>query len=169
MVSFGEALAAGKITPQEAFDIFDSLPLVKPSELIGLWKGVSFPIGDPMDQSLERSGWFGKEFIDENNVHPLVFNSTNGGRFAADPEKSMMLALVGQDVYIPDKQPEVETDQCKARLRVVEYRGVATASMVYNNLPIIDSFRKVDNNTVLGSMENPQMPAPYFFVLRRHA
>lgn len=39
--------------------------------------------------------------------------------------------------------------------------------MVYDDLPIIDMFRRVDARTVLGVMDMRAMPLPYFFVLRR--
>ncbi|KAF5021799.1 hypothetical protein F66182_6174 [Fusarium sp. NRRL 66182] len=165
MVSFDEALAAGKVTPEEAAEMFDSLPALRPKELIGLWKGQSFLTGSPQDGQLESSGWYGREFIDENTVHPLVFKSKDNGRFAVDPLKAM--ALASQGTHLPDAQSEAETKEAKARIRVVEFRGMATASMVYNQLPIIDSFRKVDDNTLLGAMENVQLPSPYFFVLGR--
>jgi hypothetical protein len=39
--------------------------------------------------------------------------------------------------------------------------------MIYDDLPINDVFRKVDNNTVLGVMDLKGMEQPFFFVLRR--
>ena len=40
-------------------------------------------------------------------------------------------------------------------------------TMVYDNLPINDVFRKVDEDTVLGVMDLKGMKKPFFFVLRR--
>lgn len=167
MVSFDEAIAAGKVTPEQALEIFDSLPAVQPAELIGLWKGASFPTGSPMDHTLEQSGWYGKEFIDENHVHPLVYNTTDGGRFTVDPEKAQATYRSDRAANLSERQSEVQTDETKARIRVVQYRGVPTASMVYNHTPVIDSFRKVDDNTLLGAMESMDLPVPFLFVLRR--
>ena len=59
------------------------------------------------------------------------------------------------------------TDRPAARLRTVEHRGVATAAMVYDALPIIDVFRRVDADTLLGLMDLRGLPQPYFFLLRR--
>jgi hypothetical protein len=39
--------------------------------------------------------------------------------------------------------------------------------MIYDTLPINDSFRKVDDNTVLGLMGFKDIPQPFFFLLRR--
>jgi hypothetical protein len=62
----------------------------------------------------------------------------------------------------------VGTEQFKARLRMTEYRGRLSATMVYDDRPILDVFRKVDRDTLLGLMDARDLP-PYFFVLRREA
>jgi hypothetical protein len=64
-------------------------------------------------------------------------------------------------------RPLMYTDKPKARLRTVEHRGVATAAMVYDALPIIDVFRRVDADTLLGLMDLRGLPQPFFFLLRR--
>ncbi|KAK8079409.1 transcription factor cmr1 protein [Apiospora hydei] len=163
MVSFQDALAAGKITTEQAHELFDSLDAVKPSELRGLWQGSEFPTGSSSDGLLSASGWFGKRFTSDDHVDPLVFytkkkdpaadgkggdSSNDDGLFAADPPKATALFLQG--AYVPNHQAECETQESGARLRHVEYRGVVTASMIYNQLPIIDHFRRVDDNKLLG-------------------
>ena len=55
----------------------------------------------------------------------------------------------------------------KARLRTTRYRGVDTATMIYDQLPINDVFRKLDDQTVLGAMDLRGIRSPYFFLLRR--
>jgi len=50
---------------------------------------------------------------------------------------------------------------------MVEYRGKVSAAMVYDRQPIIDLFRKIDENTVLGMMDYKRMERPYFFRLSR--
>ncbi|WP_233583532.1 DUF4334 domain-containing protein [Corallococcus sp. CA053C] len=62
---------------------------------------------------------------------------------------------------------EVETGKFKARLRMTEYRGQLSATMIYDDWPTHDVFRKVDEDTLLGAMDARGMAAPYFFVLRR--
>ena len=61
----------------------------------------------------------------------------------------------------------LQTEQPKARLRMTEYRGVVSATMIYDSLPINDVFRKVDEDCVLGAMDMRFTPQPFFFVLRR--
>jgi hypothetical protein len=61
----------------------------------------------------------------------------------------------------------LKTETSQARLRMMEYRGKVSATMIYDYLPINDSFRKVDDNTVLGIMDFKNFPQPFFFVLQR--
>ncbi len=63
----------------------------------------------------------------------------------------------------------MRTNKPKARLRMTEFRGVTTATMIYDALPINDVFRKVDADTALGVMDRrgEKAPALLFFVLRR--
>ena len=51
--------------------------------------------------------------------------------------------------------------------RMTEYRGVVSATMIYDSLPINDIFRKVDDDTVLGVMDLRFTPQPFFFILLR--
>jgi hypothetical protein len=61
----------------------------------------------------------------------------------------------------------LKTEKSQARLRMMEYRGQVSATMVYDYLPINDSFRKVDENTLFGIMDFKNSPQPFFFVLKR--
>ena len=47
------------------------------------------------------------------------------------------------------------------------HRGVVTAAMVYDSLPIIDVFRRVSADVLLGAMDMRGLPSPFLFVLRR--
>ena len=64
-------------------------------------------------------------------------------------------------------RPLLSTDRPRARLRTVEYRGVATAAMVYDALPVIDVFRSVGPDVLLGLMDLRGLTQPFLFVLRR--
>ena len=61
----------------------------------------------------------------------------------------------------------LKKEESKARLRMMEYRGKVSATMIYDYLPINDIFRQVDENTVLGLMDFKGMSQPFFFVLER--
>ena len=63
--------------------------------------------------------------------------------------------------------PLLSTRHSRARLRMLEVRGVCTATMIYDDLPICDSFRRIDEGTVLGIMDLKGVSRPFFFLLRR--
>lgn len=163
----------------EALGFFDALPAVPLSQMVGRWKGEGLPTGHPMDGLLEALSWYGKEFVDADRVHPLLF-SGKGGIVAVDPARiPLQLALrltqrgrlfrglsrAGFSLV----RPLLATKRPGARLRRMEHRGVTTATMIYDALPIHDVFRRVDEDTVLGLMELRGLPQPFFFVLRREA
>lgn len=160
---------------EQALALFDSLPAVRAESLTGRWHGHELATGHPLDGLLEPTGWYGKQFDDVDHVHPLLFRSANGEIYPANP-KRMPLALAG---HVPTAwverarplaarmRPAVQTWRHTARLRNVEHRGIVTAAMVYDALPIIDVFRAVDADTLLGVMDYRVHPAPYFFVLER--
>jgi hypothetical protein len=52
-------------------------------------------------------------------------------------------------------------------VRPVEHRGVVTAAVVYDALPIVDVLRRVDAGTLLGVMDCRGVPEPFVFVLTR--
>ncbi|MGY0499154.1 DUF4334 domain-containing protein [Nocardia sp. FBN12] len=160
---------------EAALALFDSLAPVSASELTGRWHGRELATGHQLDGLLVASGWYGKQFDGVDSVHPLLFRDPAGDIFAVDP-KRVPLGMVGK---VPGTvvergrgllgvlKPALRTRRYRARLRAVEHRGVVTTAMVYDHLPIIDVFRRVDDDTVLGLMDYRNFPDPYFFVLVR--
>lgn len=58
----------------------------------------------------------------------------------------------------------------RVQLREVKFRGVVSAAMIYDNFPIIDSFRYISSNVVIGAMDNKLIPkeaGTYYFYLRK--
>ena len=166
MLSYQEAIKAGQTSPDNAWAISDSLPVVSVDFMLGLWKASGFSTHHPQDGELESAGWYGKRFTDTNFVDPMIFYANDGGIFSADPV--YVTRYLSTMKRASDVLNEIETKEPEARLRMVEARSRSTASLVYNDLPIIDHFCKVDEDTVLGMMENPsQQSHNYFFVLQR--
>lgn len=166
MIDFQTALAQGRVTPDQARALFDSLAPVASAFMLGDWEGSPFPTGHPMDGALEATGWRGKRFVSLDEVHPLIFDDGQGGAFAVHPGRFMARPVPGK---ASDRKAELQTDQPAARLRQMEIRGQVTAAMVYDDLPIIDLFKRVDADMVLGLMDMRGMDQTYFFVLRRMA
>ncbi|TFV44193.1 DUF4334 domain-containing protein [Blastococcus sp. TF02A-35] len=143
--------------------------------MVGRWRGSGVPTGSPLDGLLESYGWYGKEFVDAETVHPLLFRTRSGPR-PVDPALVPVSVLRDRPGLAHSRvaraafaavRPLLTTTRPRARLREVEHRGVVTAAMVYDALPIIDVFRRVDDRTVLGLMDLRGLPAPFFFLLSR--
>ncbi len=163
---------AGGTTVAEGLAVFDALPAVPVEEMLGSWRGEEVPTGNPLDGALARSGWHGKRFDGPDDVHPLVMD---GGRFAIDPAALPLEFLVRHPrllrVPLPVRRlvPLLRTTRPKARLRLLEYRGVVSATMIYDALPVHDAFRRVDDDAVLGAMDLRGLADPFLFVLRRES
>jgi hypothetical protein len=128
-----------------------------------------------MDGMLEMSNWYGKEFVDPETVHPLLFQTAGGEIFKLKPDPILMrLALRFSLTRYLWLAPILrwsthwfKTDVSQARLRMLDSRGVMTATMIYDYLPINDSFKRIDDNAVLGLMDDKAISQPFFFVLQR--
>lgn len=176
---FEEALRAGGSTAQNALRIYDQLDPPEIDIMIGTWKGSGFHSQHPLDGVLEAVGWYGKHFASRDEVHPLLFYGANRyvvfpvnpGMMPADPQMASALGGRGGWLHwlVLAARPLIKTARYKARLRMTEYRGKLCPTMIYDNLPIHDVFRRVDDNTVLGAMDMRGMAQPFFFVLRRDA
>lgn len=173
-----ELLPAPPTTTAEALEIYDAAPAVEPGFMIGTWHGAEVPTGHPMDGLLEASGWWGKQFVDAETVHPLLFPDLSGEKLwplnpvlafsgAGLATKIPMLHRLPAAKPIAALRPLLRARSAKARLRTTRYRGVDTATMVYDQLPINDVFRKLSDDAVLGAMDLRGESQPYFFVLRR--
>ena len=138
--------------------------------MIGSWRGKGVETGHPIDGLLERFGWHGKRFTGPDGAHPLVFEQTNGGVFSVNPAMIPVgFVLRHADLF---RHPlarrlfrafgvVLRTDQPKARLRMTEYRGVVSATMIYDSLPINDICRKVDDDTVWARWTCVSLPSPF--------
>jgi hypothetical protein len=163
---------------EEVLAFFDRLPPVELGQLFGRWRGSGLPSGSPLDGFLEAYSWYGKEFVDEESAHPLLFADAHGRPRPLNPallpvgllwSRPRLTRLRPVRVAFGLVRPLLRTGHPRARLRAVEHRGVVTAAMVYDALPIIDVFRRVDAGTVLGLMDLRGQAAPFFFLLRRDA
>ena len=165
------------MSPDAALEAFDALAAVLPEAMIGTWRGTELPTGHPLNGLLGLYGWRGKAFIDADRVHPLLFDGHDAVH-ALDPARLPLgVALKLPRVSRTDAArglfktmlPVLATRAPKARLRSVAHRGLVSAGMIYDDLPIIDHFRRVDDTRVLGLMDWRPTPAPFFFLLTREA
>lgn len=131
-----------KIAIDELHQLFDSLPVVDCEFMLGDWRGGCFNTGHRGEKMLAKLGWGGKRFTALNDVNPIM---------SVDDNDSL----------------QVNDVMGTASLRKVEYRGQVTATMVYDQHPIFDHFRKIDDNQVLGVMDSKGDEFPLYFYLRR--
>ena len=156
---------------------FDAGEAVTCEELRGRWRGSAVPTGHPMDGLLETYCWWGKAFRSDDDVDPLLFVGRDGTVRALDPRR--LPVGLGARGYAPRSatlgrlsawaHPLLATSRPRARLRSVEVRGVVSAAMVYDHLPIIDAFRVDADATVLGLMDRRGDARPFLFRLIREA
>jgi Domain of unknown function (DUF4334)/GXWXG protein len=172
---FDTTLQSGKASTEEALELFDALDPVHLEFMLGRWRGSGLHTNHPLDNFLEATSWYGKEFIDPDQVHPLLFLDSNNRIFKISPSPLVMnlglhLPVLKSQAIKPVLRfmtSLLKTGASQARLRMMEYRQKVSATMIYDHLPIHDIFRKVDDNTVLGLMDFKGVPQPFFFVLRR--
>lgn len=165
-------------TTVEALEIFDSADPVDPEFMFGTWHGAELPTGHLLDGLLAATGWWGKQFVDAETVHPLLFPTRDGSAlWAFNPV--LAFSILGPATKLPalkrrsflgqlnTLQPLLRTRSPRARLRTTRYRGVDSATMVYDQAPVNDVFRRLSDDAVIGAMDLRGSAWPYFFVLYR--
>jgi hypothetical protein len=64
-------------------------------------------------------------------------------------------------------RPLLTTSRPAARVRVVTHRGIPTAALLYDALPIVDVFRRIDDDVLLGLMDMRGLDHVFLFLLRK--
>jgi len=118
--------------------IFDELEPVSAEFMIGTWHGGKFDGGNTPDPI----NWYGKRFVSASHVEPLLCRAPDGS------------------IYSYDKLGV-------AQLREVAFHGKVSASLIYDQQPIMDYFRKVTNDIVIGLGDIKGKPTDFFFHLTR--
>lgn len=122
--------------------LFDELEPVPAAFMYGRWRGGLFTEGREIGALLTRLQWYGKRFTDPENAEPLLCRRTDGTLYS--------FSGMGQ-----------------ARLRELGFRGKVSAAMIYDDQPMIELFRKVSDNVVLGVVDAKGRPVDFFFHLTR--
>jgi hypothetical protein len=166
-----------------AFDLQDetltwyrSLGPVRPPEMIGLWKGVGISSGHPLDGVLENLQWFGKRFQADMRADPLLFQWRPGRLVPVDPGifpvgLAIRFASFGR-TFVARNWFSHLRKACRAKgttasLRLQTIDGFETAAMIYDRQPIVDYFRRIDENQVAGMMIVKDDNRRFFFKLHR--
>ncbi|MFB7335395.1 DUF4334 domain-containing protein [Streptomyces adustus] len=138
----------GPVDPVELDAIWAALATVRPEEILGVWKGGEFRTGHPLNGALEKAGWYGKTFAAVHDAKPLICRDATGALYS-----------------------NRELGKGEASLWTVEFRGEATATMVYDGQPVFDHFKQVDDTTLMGIMNVKGVPAegPFFYFFLQRA
>jgi hypothetical protein len=118
------ARSKAAISIDDAAALYNNLDPVTVDFLLGDWKGSIPQTGHPDLKFLQKMGWAGKRFNFSEDINPEIIQSDDGLR-----------------------RPKI--DLGAARVRAVA-RGVVSAAMIYDQLPIIDYFRYLNENAVIG-------------------
>ena len=133
---------AGVLSCKELDELFAELQPVTADEMIGEWQvGYLFTegTGSKFETFLRYLPikLYGKRFLSKNKVQAWVFS------------------LFGIKFGFPGATSILET---------IDYRNKVSTSMIYNYLPMIDHFRKIDNSAVMGIMEIKGNLSVYFYL-----
>lgn len=126
---FTELRTADSADDAELDTIWAALETLAPEDMLGQWHGGEFVTGHAINGVLAKAGWYGKTFVNRNDVKPLICRDADGNLYS-----------------------NTTLGKGEASLWSVEFRGEYTASMVYDGQPVIDHFKKVDDRTVMGIM-----------------
>jgi len=158
---------------REALARFDRLPPVSLEAMAGRWRGAGLHTAHPLDGLLEAHHWYGKAFDGNGDAHPLLFRQ--GSAVVSIDPRWIPLSILDSNrltrsgvarAAFTTARTVMRTRHPQARLRVITYRGVASAAMIYDRLPIIDLFRQITPDILLGLMDLRGEP-PFFFTLHR--
>lgn len=119
--------SASILNPKDLDIFFAILEPVTLEEILGKWKGGQLKTGHPFAAALKGIGWYGNTFISRVNVKPLICMDTEGTLFS-----------------------DAESMNGEATIWPVEFRGKVSTSLVYDGVPTVVHFRKVDANTLIG-------------------
>lgn len=133
-----EMIKSGKDYPASVLmPLFEKLQPASMDFMMGTWHGGVFDHTKP-----DPIRWYGKRFNAADDVEPLLCTKEDG------------------TVYAWDKWG-------KARLRNAEFGGKVQATLIYDQKPMMDYFRKVTDDLVIGLGDIKGRPTNFFFWLER--
>lgn len=134
-----EMIASGQAYSADTLlPLFRQLPPVDTDFMVGTWKGGKFDGGTEPDPI----NWYGKRFTSTSDVEPLLVTNTDG------------------EVLTYDRLGA-------AQMRLLEFDGKVSAALIYDSQPIMDYFRKVNEDVVIGLGDIKGKPTDFFFHLTR--
>ena len=132
-------IRSGEACPAETLmPLYDQLQPASAKQMIGQWHGGKFDGGAEPNPI----NWYGKRFVSRTEVEPMLCRKEDG------------------TIYAWDKWGA-------AQLREVAFGDKVQACLIYDTLPMMDYFRKVSEDLVLGLADIKGRPTDFFFWLER--
>lgn len=147
---FDALRTAAPADPAHLDALWAELRTVSVEEILGSWRGGDFATGHLASKVLDQVKWHGKRFDAPLDAKPLMCRGEDGELYSN-------LAAGGGG---------------EASLWPIGFRGETTASMVYDKMPVVDHFKAVDDDTLMGIMNGKLESAfgvneLYYFWLER--
>ena len=117
---------ADHIDQAQLAELWRSLPPVATEAMVGLWAGGLFDTGHEFNRRPSMPHWFGKDIRGDAEAWPDVMIDDEGELYAAP---------------------------IRGTLRMIDFRGVPTAALVYDDELVMDHFAWIDPDTRLGVMD----------------
>jgi hypothetical protein len=154
----------GHIDVADVTVVYDKLKPVSLETMLGEWTGGDFDYGHPARQVSLDLRWAGKVFRSENEVDPIIVYDDSGERVWNKDYGHAVVGLLFLNIVL-----FIACHLTWPQLREVKYRGVISTAMIYDNFPIIDHFRYVNDDMVAGAMDTKMYGdvGMYYFHLTR--
>ncbi len=123
---------------EELMPLYEQLEPVDLEFMVGTWRGGKFDGGTEPDPI----NWYGKRFTSRTDVEPLLVRGADGSVQTYD-------RLGG------------------AQMREIKFCDKVSAALIYDSQPIMDYFRKVNDDVVIGLGDIKGKPLEFFFHLTR--
>ena len=118
--------------------LYDQLEPATAKDMIGTWHGGKFDGG----KEPNPINWYGKRFVSASHVDPMLCRKEDGSVYAWP-------------------------NWGDAQLREVAFGGKVQACLIYDKQPMMDYFRKVTDDLVIGLADIKGRPTDFFFWLER--
>ncbi|MFJ2649662.1 DUF4334 domain-containing protein [Streptomyces sp. NPDC087420] len=150
--AFDELRSTDHVSSDQLTEFWPRLTPVTTQELLGRWRGGMFATGHAVNGALEEMNWYGKQFNGPLDVKPLLCRNEAG------------------EIYS-------NTEPCgngEASMWSMEFRDEVTAALVYDCMPWVDHFARVDDSSLMAVMEGKLastlgVDPPFYFWLEREA
>lgn len=141
--------------------VYNKLKPVEAEFLLGDWTGGDLDTGHAAHKALADLRWAGKSFHSVDNVDPVMVYDEQNNRVWNEKYGHAVVSAYS----IVSSSRGFNTSQ----LREVKFHGVVSTAMIYDQFPIIDHFRYVNDNMVAGAMDTKMYgdAGVYYFFLRR--